>query len=68
MNEFDNIEQIFGWFIENVYPTLTSEEKAKLKDAKYEFTKKRSISKKRMQRILDEYGEVKMIYHLKKFS
>lgn len=66
MNEFDNIEQIFGWFIENVYPTLTSEEKRKMKDAKYEFTKRGSISTKRMQRILDEYGKVKMIYHLNK--
>ncbi|EAY24750.1 hypothetical protein [Microscilla marina] len=68
MKEFDNIEQIFGWFIENVYPTLTSEEKRKMKDAKYEFQKRGNISKKKMQAILDQYGEIKMIYHIKKQS
>lgn len=64
MNEFDTIEELFGWFIDNVYPTLTSEQKKKIKDAKYEFTKRGNISNKRMRRILEIHGQIKIIYHM----
>lgn len=68
MKEFDTIEELFSWFIENVYDTLPSEQKMKIKDAKYEFQKRGNISKKKMQSILDKYGEVKIVYHLKNIS
>lgn len=68
MNEFSTIEELFSWFIENVYPDLPGEQKMKIKDAKYEFQKRGNISKKKMQSILDKYGEVKIVYHLKNIS
>ncbi len=58
--QFDTIEEAFGWFLENVYPELSSDEKKKLKDAKYNFLAKgRSMSQKKMLSILNEYGELK---------
>ena len=35
--EFESIQEAFQWFLENVYPSLKTEEKSKVKDAKYDF-------------------------------
>jgi len=60
MPQFDTIEEAFEWFLENVFPKLSSDEKRELKDAKYNFlTKGRSMSQKQILKILNEYGELK---------
>ena len=60
MPQFDTIEEAFEWFLENIFPKLSGDEKRKLKDAKYNFlTEGRSMSQKRMLKILNEYGELK---------
>ena len=57
MPQFQTIEQAFEWFLENVFPELPTEDKRKLKDAKYSFYKDGlKVSTIRMKRILSEYG------------
>ena len=63
MPQFQTIEQAFEWFLENVFPTLPTEEKIKLRTAKYSFYKEGlNVSKKRMARIMNEYGEFVNLY------
>jgi len=66
MPQFDTIEEAFEWFLENVFPKLSGDEKKKLKDAKYDFLARRDkMSQRRMLRVLNEYGELKthFTYH-----
>ena len=66
MPQFQTIEQAFEWFLENVFPTLPTEEKRKLRTAKYSFYKEGlSVSTKRMSRIMNEYGEFATLYEYK---
>ena len=63
MPQFQTVEQAFEWFLENVFPTLSTEEKLKLKDAKYGFYKEGiRISHKRMVRIMNDYGKFGTLY------
>ena len=58
MPQFQTIEQAFEWFLENTFPELPTEDKRKLKDAKYSFYKEGlKVSTIRMKRILNEYGD-----------
>ncbi len=66
MPQFQTIEQAFEWFLENVYPNLPSEDKHKLRTAKYNFYKEGlGVSKKRMARVMSEYGEFATLYEFK---
>jgi len=63
MTQFQTVEQAFEWFLENVYPDLPSEDKRKLRTAKYNFYKEGlGVSKARMMRVLSEYGELVTLY------
>ena len=66
MPEFQTIEQAFEWFLENVFPELPTEDKIKLKDAKYAFYKEgMKVSINRMKRIMNEYGEFETFHTFK---
>ncbi len=66
MSQFQTVEQAFEWFLENVYPHLSTEEKQKYRNAKYEYYKEGlRVSHKRMIRIMDEYGEFGTLYTYK---
>jgi hypothetical protein len=66
MPQFQTIEQAFEWFLENVYPNLPTEEKRKLRTAKYSFYKEGlGVSKARMTRVMNEYGEFFTLYEYK---
>ncbi len=63
MKEFEAIEEAFRWFLENKFPELPTEDKIKLRDAKYCFYKEgKKVSEKRMKRIMSEYGNFKTIF------
>jgi hypothetical protein len=64
MPQFQTIEEAFEWFLENTFPELPTEDKRKLKDAKYAFYKDGlKVSTIRMKRILSEYGNFET-YHI----
>ena len=61
--QFDSIEEVFEWFLENTFDKLSKEDKRKLKDAKYDFLKRKdNISERRMLKILEQYGFLKKHY------
>ena len=63
MPQFQTIEQAFEWFLENVFPTLPTESKRKLKNVKHEYYKEGvNVSTKRMSRVLSEYTDFGMFY------
>ena len=63
MPQFKTIHEAFGWFLENVFPELPTEDKIKLRNAKYNFYKEgMRVSHKRMTRILNEYGKFQVLY------
>jgi hypothetical protein len=64
MPEFDNIQTAFQWWIENVYPKLSSKDKKTSRFAKSDFLTNRPISEKRIKEIMLKYGtiEQKIIY------
>jgi len=65
MPEFPTLTEAFEWFLENVYPNLSSEEKYKLKDAKYDFYKEgKKVSVNRMTRVLKEYSDFENVFRL----
>lgn len=65
MPEFSTLTQAFEWFLENVYPHLPSEEKYKLRDAKYDFYKEgNKVSVNRMNRILAEYSDFEPVFRI----
>ena len=67
MKEFNSIPEAFEWFLENVYPDLTTPEKRILRDAKYGFYKEgKTVSEKRMKKILSEYGIFEIVYRFSK--
>ena len=52
--------------LENIYPDLPSEDKHQLRTAKYNFYKEGlGVSKARMMRVLNEYGELVTLYEYK---
>jgi hypothetical protein len=67
--DFKNIAEAFEWFMNNVYPGLSTEHKLKLKDVKYDYyhPSNRNVSEKRMRRVLNEHGKVEDIvrYHVR---
>ncbi len=66
MAQFTSIEEAFGWFLENVFPNLPTEEKIKLRTVKYNFYKEGlNVSTKRMARIMNEYGDFVTWYEYK---
>ena len=66
MPQFHTIAAAFGWFLENVFPTLPTPDKVKLRTAKYNFYKEGlGVSKARMKRVLNEYGELMTLYEYK---
>ena len=63
MPQFQTVEQAFEWFLEKVYPNLSSEDKHTLRNAKYEYYKEGiRVSHKRMIRIMNEYGDFETLY------
>ena len=59
MKTFSSITEAFDWWIKTIYPTLPAEEKkGALTSAWRDFTHKNSISDKRMQEILRDYGDL----------
>jgi len=65
MPQFQTIEQAFEWFLENVYPNLSPEDKHYLRNARYSFYKEgMKVSAKRMDRILNEYSKFRVIYEV----
>ncbi|WP_299452540.1 hypothetical protein [uncultured Microscilla sp.] len=64
-HEFKSVKKAFDWFIKHTYPTLNTQQKKKLKKAKRAHKKGRSLSIKRMKKILQTYGEFEVIYRFK---
>ena len=63
MPQFKTIHEAFGWFLENVFPELPTEDKIKLRNAKYDYYKEGlKVSTKRMMRIMNEYGKFNTHY------
>jgi hypothetical protein len=61
MPQFDSLSEAFEWFLENIYPSLPTEQKTPLRYVKYTFySKDRRVSEKRMRRILDEHAIYKV--------
>jgi galactose-1-phosphate uridylyltransferase len=60
MPEFTNLNDVFQWWIENIYPDLEPEEKDTLKHFKYNFIKGRSLTKDKMFEILEKYGKLEI--------
>lgn len=61
--DFENVTQAFEWFMENVFPTLPTEEKLKLKDVKHDYKNpnRRGVSEKRMKKVLIKHGKLEFI-------
>lgn len=57
MPKFYDIKEAFQYFIDNVYPSLTSEEKEHLRKKKYDFYN-RNLSENTMLSILGNYAKV----------
>ncbi|EAY31303.1 hypothetical protein [Microscilla marina] len=68
-HDFKNVAEAFEWFMNNVYPGLSTAHKLKLKDVKYDYyhPNRTGVSEKRMRRVLSEHGKVEDIvrYHIK---
>lgn len=65
MPEFSSLTQAFEWFLENIYPNLSPEQKNQLKDARYDFYKEgRKVSVNRMKRVLDEYSNFENVFRI----
>jgi len=64
MKEFNTIPEAFEWFMENVFPTLSTEAKIKLKDVKYDYYKRddKKVSEKRMVRAMNENGRLEVAF------
>jgi len=63
MKEFKSTEEAFVWFLENVFPKLSTKDKIKLKDVKYcYYSEDRKVSEKRMKRVLSEFGDFEIVY------
>ena len=57
MKKFSTIKEAFDWWIKNIYPNLSPDEKkGKLTNAWRDYTHKGSMSESRMKEILIEYG------------
>ena len=56
--DFKSMTEAFEWFMGSVYPSLSTEQKRKLKDVKYNHYKRaeKGVSKKRMQKVLNDHG------------
>lgn len=68
MPQFPTIEKAFEWFLENIYPELPAEQKTvALRSAKHAFySEGRSISQKRMKRILEENSDYENVHQINK--
>ena len=63
MHQFHTIEEAFEYFLEHIYPDLSSDAKHKLRTTKYEFYKEGlNISHKRMIRVMNEHAEFQIFY------
>lgn len=57
MTTFQSIEEAFDWWVKNLYPALTSDQKrGKAVQAMQDYIYGKGISEKRMRQILLEYG------------
>ena len=54
---FDSTKEAFQFFIDEIYPTLSSEEIQKIKKYVYYFRNGYSISEKKMDNILTNFGK-----------
>ncbi|EAY30569.1 hypothetical protein [Microscilla marina] len=65
MPEFKTLHDAFEWFLENVYPQLSSEQKRRLKDVRYDFyAEGRKVSVNRMNRFLHEFSDFENIFRV----
>lgn len=55
---FDNTKDAFKHFLDHIYPTLPKHTKAKLKDARYDFLTRHSITLNKMEGILADYASI----------
>ena len=61
MKTFETIPEAFDWWIKNLYPSLTPDQKkGKAVRAWKDYTYKQGISEKRMREILIEFGHFKI--------
>lgn len=59
MKTFRSITQAFDWFLKNIYPNLSPDQKkGRLTTAWRDYTYNQGISEKRMQAILEEFGKI----------
>lgn len=68
MTTFGSIEEAFDWWVKNLYPTLTPDQKrGKAVQAMQDYIYGKGISEKRMRQILLEYGhfEIKTVVRYK---
>ncbi len=57
MTTFQSIEEAFDWWVKNLYPALTPDQKrGKAVQAMQDYIYGKGISEKRMRQILLEYG------------
>ena len=67
--EFDTVEKAFQWFLENIYPSLSTEEKKQIKDAKHDLKRGKTVSEGKMKEILTSQDfkiQVKVLYEKNK--
>lgn len=62
VKKFDNLEDAMTHFLENEYPKLKPEEK--VKDAKYDFQKRGSISHNKIEYVIQKYGSAKVKFEI----
>lgn len=63
MPDFKTLPEALDWFFENVFPHLSTEEKRKLKDVKYDHYKRSTnVSANRIRRVLNTYGKVETFH------
>lgn len=60
MIEFTSIDTAISHFFNEIYPTLSTDEKEKIKRCKHNFLNKKSISNSKKIEILKNYSDAKI--------
>jgi hypothetical protein len=66
MPEFDNIQNAFQWWIENVYPDLAPAEKLNLRYFKYKLLSNRPLSRDKMLEIMEKHSSTEIMIKINK--
>lgn len=56
MKKFDDVEEAFQFFLADKYKKLSTADKMKVKDAKYNYLNKRQLTRDKMIEIMSTYS------------